>query len=73
MKMIVVSSGQLSQNTSKPITITVPGGAAGGTKTVTLAGKHGGAAGTTTQLLQTSSGQILWQYQHPVYRQEELR
>eukprot|EP00096_Caligus_rogercresseyi_P012382 TRINITY_DN5163_c0_g1_i1.p1 TRINITY_DN5163_c0_g1~~TRINITY_DN5163_c0_g1_i1.p1 ORF type:complete len:1406 (-),score=452.83 TRINITY_DN5163_c0_g1_i1:478-4695(-) len=59
VKMIVVSSGQLSQTTSKPITIAVPGQGMGG-KTVTLAGKQGTvttAAGS--QILSTSSGQIL--------------
>ena len=50
VKMIVVSSGQLAQTTSKPITISMPGGQ----KTVNLsAGAKGG------QIVQTSSGQIL--------------
>ena len=57
VKMIVVSSGQLAQTTggNKPITIAVPGHAGGQAKTVTLAGKPG----QQTQLLNTSTGQIL--------------
>merc|ERR1712223_946923 len=53
VKMVVVSSGQLAQTTSKPITISMPG--SGTQKTVTLAasGKAGG------QIVQTSSGQII--------------
>ncbi len=53
VKMIVVSSGQLAQTTSRPITISMPGSA---NKTVTLSasGKAGGG-----QFIQTSSGQIL--------------
>ena len=52
VKMIVVSSGQLAQTTSKPITISMPGGQ----KTVTLAAGGGAKGG---QIVQTSSGQIL--------------
>ena len=52
VKMIVVSSGQLAQTTSKPITISMPGGQ----KTVTLAAGGGPKGG---QIVQTSSGQIL--------------
>ncbi len=55
--MIVVSSGQLEQTTSKPITIAVPGG---GTKTVTLA--PGAKVASTVggqQLIATSSGQYI--------------
>ena len=52
VKMIVVSSGQLAQTqSSKPITISMPGGQ----KTVTLSA-GGGKGG---QIVQTSSGQIL--------------
>ena len=56
VKMIVVSSGQLAQTTggNKPITIAVPGHG-GQAKTVALAGKPGGP----TQLINTSTGQIL--------------
>ena len=51
VKMIVVSSSQLAQTTSKPITISMPSSQ----KTVTLSasGKGGG------QIVQTASGQIL--------------
>ena len=48
--MIVVSSGQLAQTTSKPMTISMPGGQ----KTVTLS-----ASGKGGQIIQTSGGQIL--------------
>lgn len=50
VKMIVVSSSQLAQTTSKPITISMPGTQ----KTVTLS-----ASGKGGQIVQTSSGQIL--------------
>ena len=50
VKMIVVSSGQLAQTTSKPMTIQM----AGGQKTVTLS-----ASGKGGQIVQTSGGQIL--------------
>ena len=53
VKMVVVSSGQLAQTTSKPITISMPG--SGTQKTVTLAAS-GNAGG---QIVQTSSGQII--------------
>ncbi len=61
VKMIVVSSGQLAQTSNKPITLAMAGGGSGGVKTVTLAGKPGMVASTagTTQLLNTSTGQIL--------------
>lgn len=48
--MIVVSSGQLAQTTSKPMTIQM----AGGQKTVTLS-----ASGKGGQIVQTSGGQII--------------
>ena len=50
VKMIVVSSGQLAQTTSKPMTIQM----AGGQKTVTLS-----ASGKGGQIVQTSGGQII--------------
>ncbi|XP_040580206.1 host cell factor 1 isoform X2 [Lepeophtheirus salmonis] len=59
VKMIVVSSGQLSQTTSKPITIAVSGHGGAMGKTVTLAGKHGTVTTAGSQILSTSSGQIL--------------
>ena len=52
VKMIVVSSGQLAQTTSKPITISMPGSQ----KTVTLSSAGGHQGG---QIVKTSSGQIL--------------
>ncbi len=61
--MIVVSSGQLAQTTSKPITIAVPGqGGAAVAKTMTLAAGAKVAATSTgggQQLITSSSGQIL--------------
>merc|ERR1719189_3327318 len=53
VKMVVVSSGQLAQTTSKPITISMPGSQ----KTVTLSASGGQKAGG--QIVQTSSGQII--------------
>jgi hypothetical protein len=64
VKMIVVSSNQLSGGTSttsnRPITFTVPGQGGGAAKTVTLATSAGGRTATgATQLLNTSTGQIM--------------
>lgn len=50
LKMVVVSSSQLAQTTSKPITISMPGSQ----KTVTLS-----ASGQGGKMVQTTSGQIL--------------
>ena len=64
-RLMVVSSSQLAagtaSTTNRPITISVPGQAGGAAKTVTLAGGAGGARLATgaTQLLNTSTGQIL--------------
>ena len=64
-RLMMVSSGQLASGTAsttnRPITISVPGQAGGAGKTVTLAGAAGGARLATgaTQLLNTSTGQIL--------------
>ena len=64
-RLMVVSSSQLASGTAsttnRPITISVPGQAGGAAKTVTLAGTPGGARLATgaTQLLNTSTGQIL--------------
>lgn len=57
VKMIVVSSGQLAQTTNKPFTITVPG-QGGKAMTLTSAGLKSSTT-TTTQLMTSSSGQIL--------------
>ena len=56
VKMIVVSSGQLAQTTSRPIAISVPGGTM--PKTVTLAPGSKMAIGGQ-QLYSTGTGQIL--------------
>ena len=64
-RLMVVSSNQLASGTAsatnRPITISMPGQAGGAAKTVTLAGTAGGARLATgaTQLLNTSTGQII--------------
>ncbi|XP_059090898.1 host cell factor-like [Tigriopus californicus] len=58
VKMIVVSSGQLAQTTNKPFTITVPGQGGSKAMTLTSAGLKSSTT-TTTQLMTSSSGQIL--------------
>ena len=57
VKMIVVSSGQLSQTTNRPIAISMPGGSM--PKTVTLAHGSRMAVGGGQQQYITSTGQIL--------------
>ena len=57
VKMIVVSSGQLAQTTSRPIAISVPGGTM--PKTVTLAPGSKMAIGGGQQIYSTGTGQIL--------------
>ena len=57
VKMIVVSSGQLSQTTNRPIAISMPGGSM--PKTVTLAHGSKMAISGGQQIYNTSTGQIL--------------